>query len=58
VRRKPEMPAFMLANRWGCFAVAAVLAVLIGVAAYIGLSAPSGNMQNSVIPTAPESSKG
>jgi len=51
VRRRPEIPEFMLANRWGCYAIAVVLAVLIGIAAYIGLSAPSENEANSIIPT-------
>jgi hypothetical protein len=51
VRRRPEIPEFMLANRRGCYAIAVVLAVLIGIATYIGLSAPFENEANSVIPT-------
>ena len=51
MRRRPEIPEFMLANRWGCYAIAVVLAVLSGIAAYIGLSAPSENEANSIIPT-------
>jgi hypothetical protein len=49
---KPDGPEFLRANRIGCFVIAAVIALLGGVIAYIAFSSPSENAQNSVIPIA------
>ena len=50
-RRKPYMPEWVRANRLGCFVMAAVIALFLAAAAYIGLSSPAKNEINSVIQT-------
>jgi hypothetical protein len=49
--RKTDLPRFLRENRIGCFVIAAVIAVFLAAAAYIGLSATTENELNSVIPT-------
>jgi len=50
-RRKADLPGYLRANRIGCFVIAAAIAAIMAVTAYIGLNSPSENAQNSVIPT-------
>jgi hypothetical protein len=45
-------PRQLRANRWGCFALIAVIAALIAAIVYIGLNSPTENTSNAVIPVA------
>ena len=48
--RRTDLPRVLRENRIGCFVIAAVIALFLAAAAYIGFSAPAENAMNSVIP--------
>jgi hypothetical protein len=52
-RRKADMPAWIRANRLGCFVIAGVIAAFVLIAVYIGFSSPAQNEVNRVIRTFP-----